>query len=243
MKVAPTPCISAGASADNADQSREELKNSECDILSCKPVRLFYESTGDKSDTMRFRCLKFKTKDKPFPQDKPFLQEKPSPKGKPFLQDKPSPQDKPFPQVEVHEDTMPNPPGQPEAALTPVLLPPKEAGGSTYAEPSPPPDQQLSSPAPGPLGPALEDNEEIQKIWTEIQDKVASLARRDGRPVKTGMEIEDVMGTLYSTEHPDVEPRKRDAVKETFNNTLKVIQTVGGFVADGASQVRDTRPH
>jgi hypothetical protein len=26
MKVAPTPCISAGASADNADQSREELK-------------------------------------------------------------------------------------------------------------------------------------------------------------------------------------------------------------------------
>jgi hypothetical protein len=33
------------------------------------------------------------------------------------------------------------------------------------------------------------------------------------------------------------------AVKETFNNTLKVIQTVGGFVADGASQVRDTRPH
>jgi hypothetical protein len=39
-------------------------------------------------------------------------------------------------------------------------------------------------------------NEEIQKIWTEIQDKVASLARRDGRPVKTGMEIEDVMGTF-----------------------------------------------
>ncbi|KAJ6156851.1 hypothetical protein N7497_005736 [Penicillium chrysogenum] len=161
---------------------------------------------------MRFRCLKFKTKDKPFlqekpsPKGKPFLQEKPSPKGKPFLQDKPSPQDKPFPQVEVHEDTMPNPPGQPEAALTPVLLPPKEAGG-------------------------------VNKIWTEIQDKVASLARRDGRPVKTGMEIEDVMGTLYSTEHPDVEPRKRDAVKETFNNTLKVIQTVGGFVADGASQV------
>jgi hypothetical protein len=35
--------------------------------------------------------------------------------------------------------------------------------------------------------------------------------------------------------HPDVEPRKRDAVKETFNNTLKVIQTVGGFVADGES--------
>jgi hypothetical protein len=89
----------------------------------------------------------------------------------------------------------------------------------------------------------LEDNEEIQKIWTEIQEKVASLAQRDGRPVNTGMEIEDVMGTLYSTEHPDVEPRKRDAVKKTFNNTLKVIRTVGGFVADGASQVRDTRPH
>jgi hypothetical protein len=43
-----------------------------------------------------------------------------------------------------------------------------------------------------------------------------------------GMEIEDVMGTLYSTEHPDVEPRKRDAVKETFNKVSLTASLLRG---------------
>lgn len=181
--------------------------------IACKPVHPFNGSTGDQSYTMHFRRFKFRKKDKASPEDK------------------------------EHEDTIPNPQKQPEATVTPLLLPPKEPGESMHEEPSPPQDQQLSSPAPGPLGPALADNKEIQQIWAEIQEKVASLAQRDGRSVNTGMEIGDVMGTLESTEHPDVEPGKSDAVKKVFGNTLKVIQTVGGFVADGASQVRDTTPH
>jgi hypothetical protein len=177
-----------------------------------KPVPSFYGSTDGQSYAMHFRRLKFKKKDKVSPEDTEY------------------------------EDIIPNPPEQPEAAVMPVPLPPKEPRESMNAEPSPPPDQQSSSPVPGPLGPALSDNKEIQQIWAEIQEKVASLAQRDGRSVNTGMEIGDVMGTLESTEHRDVEPGKRDEVKKVFGNTLKVIQTVGGFVADGASQVRDTRP-
>ncbi|KAJ5090777.1 hypothetical protein N7532_009461 [Penicillium argentinense] len=156
---------------------------------------------------MHFRCLKFRKKDKASPEDN------------------------------EHGDTIPNPSEQPEAAVTQVLLPPKEPGESAHAEPSPPPDQQLSSPVSAPLGPALADNEEIQQIWAEIQEKVNSLAQQAGRSVNTGMDIGDVMGTLASTEHPGMEPSKRDAVKNVFGNTLKVIRTVGGFVADGASQV------
>lgn len=152
------------------------------------------------------------------------------------------------PEDKQHKHTVANPPKQPELAVKPVLLPPKEPEEPkesrepeepVRAEPLPPTEQQLSSPdpSPGPLGPALAENKEIQQIWTEIQEKVASLAQRHGGSVNTGMQIGDVMGTLESTEHPDVEPGKRDAAKKVFGNTLKVIQTVGGFVVDGASQV------
>lgn len=152
--------------------------------------------------------------------------------------------DKVSPEGNKHEDT-PNTPK--EAVVTPVpLSPPKEPEKPMQPEPpqsqtspAPPQDQQLTGPGPGPLGPALADNAEIQQIWAEIQKKVASLAVRNGRSVDTGMGIGQVMDTLESTERPDEEPSKKDAVKKVFGRTLNVIQTVGGFVADGASQVRD----
>ncbi|CAG7952838.1 unnamed protein product [Penicillium salamii] len=150
--------------------------------------------------------------------------------------DKASLKNKPVENKE-HVQAIPSPLKQPEAAVTPILLPPKEPEEPIQAEPSPPADERLSSPVPGPLGPALADSKEIQQIWADIQEKVASLAKRNGGSVNTGMQISDVMGTLESTEHPNVEPGKKDAVKKVFGNTLKVIQTVGGLVADGASQV------
>lgn len=101
-----------------------------------------------------------------------------------------------------------------------------------------PQDQQLTGPSPGVLGPALADNAEIQQIWAEIQEKVAKLAEGYGRTVDPNMEIDQVLETLESNEQADSAPSKRGAVKKVFGRTLTVIQKVGGFVADGASQVR-----
>lgn len=184
---------------------------------------------------MHFRRLKFRKKDKESPVDN----EQQDTISSPPTQSEATVES---PEGKEDEDTTSSPSRQPEATVTPDLLPPTESGISMHAEPSPPQSQQLSSPIVGPLGPTMADNEEIRQIWAEIQEKVAKLARQGGRSVNTGMQIGDVMGTLESTEHPDVEPGKRAAVKKVFGNTLKVIQTVGGFVADGASQVRDTRP-
>lgn len=152
-----------------------------------------------------------------------------------------------------HEDVVPVPKPPPnsdkpkhvEPTVKPISPPeepkePKEPKEPTNPEPSATPavpDQQLSTIAPSPLGPALKDNEEIQAIWAEIQEKVNDLAKKAGRPINTGMQIDDVMGTLASTEHPNLEPSKKDTAKKVFGNTLKVIQRVGGFAADAASQV------
>lgn len=213
MAVACMSCIRVDRSAENVDQLRGELKTMEKKQCIYCPLALsicFVEAPA----ICQFHAMHF-------PHFKSIRKHKAPPKNK------------------EQKGSIPNPPKQPGVAVKPVLLPVKEPGESKHAEPLPPPDQQLSSPVPAPLGPALAENHEIQQIWAEIQEKVASLAQRHGGSINPGMQIGDVMGTLESTEHPDVEPGKRDAVKKVFGNTLKVIQTVGGLVADGASEVRE----
>lgn len=160
------------------------------------------------------------------------------------------------PKEKHHEDVVPVPDAPPKldnptkleptvTPVSPVSPPPEEPKEATDPEPSPSPavpDQQSSTVAPSPLGPGLANNEELQAIWEEINKKVNELAKKAGRPVNKGMGYDDVMGTLASTEHPNIEPGKKDTAKKVFGNTLKVIQRVGGFVADGASNVRCQMP-
>jgi hypothetical protein len=133
----------------------------------------------------------------------------------------------------VCPEAAPDPPQQ----LKPGVLPPTEPKALIDQGLKSPlsPDQPFStsSPTPGPF----EDDKEIQQIWAEIQEKVNSLAAQAGKPVNKGMQLGDVMRTLEFIEQPDTEPGKSATVKKVFGTTLKVIQTVGGSVADGASQV------
>lgn len=144
------------------------------------------------------------------------------------------------PRDERHADALPGLPEKQNWVVSRATPPSKkpEISIEQDAKTSQPQDQQLSKAGSDPLGPALADNKDIQQIWANIQEKVNSLAVRACKPVNAGMQIGDVMGTLQSIEHLEVDLGRRAAVKKGFGNTLKVIQTVGGLVGDGASQVR-----
>ncbi|KAI9040294.1 uncharacterized protein KD926_008384 [Aspergillus affinis] len=73
---------------------------------------------------------------------------------------------------------------------------------------------------------------DLMELWAKIQAKVSEMAARENKTVNENMELVDVQANLEAKR-----PSKRDKVKKCFDDTLTVIQKVGGFVADAASQV------
>ncbi|KAK8091716.1 hypothetical protein PG997_002077 [Apiospora hydei] len=81
-------------------------------------------------------------------------------------------------------------------------------------------------------------DKEMEDIWAQVQQRVQQLADREGKPPRKGMSINDVLGVVDEIQ----KSRKEDAekygwFKKAVNNTLKCIQTIGGIVSSGASEV------
>lgn len=116
--------------------------------------------------------------------------------------------------------------------------PEEQAPSPQSVQPAPAPVNEPSTQIRSPFGPDAAMNEEIMEIWTQLQDRVAQIAIREGKPVKNGLEVDDVLETLDSSQQPDEKnPGKTEKVKKVFGHMLGLIRTVGGIVSNGASQV------
>lgn len=80
-------------------------------------------------------------------------------------------------------------------------------------------------------------NEELTRIWLQVQEKVRVLAEREGKEVNDGMKISDVVANLDASQEEGENSLTRQAVKTAFGRTMGLMKTVGGIVADGASTV------
>lgn len=65
------------------------------------------------------------------------------------------------------------------------------------------------------------------------------LSAREGKEINDGLEIDDVIANLESSQEKEEESPAAEAVKVAFGRTMGLIKTVGGIVADGASTVSD----
>jgi hypothetical protein len=87
-------------------------------------------------------------------------------------------------------------------------------------------------------------NEELAKTWKEFGERMDELAKvSNGKDIDLNLKPNDVLGSLDAIQNP----RKRKSpkwvkIKEGFNNTLTIIEKVGGMVADAASQVSFSTP-
>ncbi|CAG7957071.1 unnamed protein product [Penicillium nalgiovense] len=88
-----------------------------------------------------------------------------------------------------------------------------------------------------PLGLDATGNEELTKIWLQVQEKVSQLARNEGKEVNKGLDVDDVIANLDASQEKKEDSPTRQAVKTAFGRTMGLIKTVGGIVADGASAV------
>jgi hypothetical protein len=99
--------------------------------------------------------------------------------------------------------------------------------------------------APTPAAPAgssssdAAERREIDAIWKQVQERVISLAGGDLRNVQKSL---DINGVLLFIEQVETKEKKKSEkfgpFKNAVNKTLQCIQTVGGIVAGGVSQVR-----
>ncbi|KAL6918473.1 hypothetical protein FSST1_009968 [Fusarium sambucinum] len=81
-------------------------------------------------------------------------------------------------------------------------------------------------------------DEEVTRIWKDVEDRVVQMAGGDPAKIKQGLGINDVLQYLNEAQVKDKQvSEKYGTVKNIFNRTLQCIQTVGGIVADGASYV------
>ncbi|KAK8022574.1 hypothetical protein PG993_013341 [Apiospora rasikravindrae] len=79
---------------------------------------------------------------------------------------------------------------------------------------------------------------EIDTIWAQVHQRVQQLADREGKPQRKGMSIDDVLGVVHEIQKSrKEESEKYGWFKNAVTNTLKCIQTIGGIVASGASEV------
>ncbi|KAF7552379.1 hypothetical protein G7Z17_g4331 [Cylindrodendrum hubeiense] len=91
----------------------------------------------------------------------------------------------------------------------------------------------MAAPDAGIFGPNVD--EEINRTWKEVEDRVLQMAGGDRSKIKQ-LGIDNVLQYLDQAQSKDKkEAEKYGAVRNIFNRTLQCIQTVGGIVADGAS--------
>ncbi|KAK8123718.1 hypothetical protein PG999_003636 [Apiospora kogelbergensis] len=79
---------------------------------------------------------------------------------------------------------------------------------------------------------------EIDAIWAQVQDRVLQLADRQKTTVKKNIGINDVLSYVDQIQHSEKDKSEKfGPFKTAVTNTLKCIQTIGGIVSSGASQV------
>jgi ethanolamine utilization microcompartment shell protein EutL len=81
-------------------------------------------------------------------------------------------------------------------------------------------------------------DDEITQIWKDVEARVVQMAGGDPSKVKQGLDIDAVLQQLDEAQSKDKKAsEKYSTVKNIFSRTLQCIQTVGGIVANGASNV------
>ncbi|KAF7559874.1 hypothetical protein G7046_g4295 [Stylonectria norvegica] len=83
-----------------------------------------------------------------------------------------------------------------------------------------------------------DNDDEITKTWEQVEKRVIQMAGGDKSKIKQGLGIESVLSYLDQAQATDKKAaEKYGTIRNAFNRTLQCVQTVGGIVADGASQV------
>ncbi|KAH7134150.1 hypothetical protein EDB81DRAFT_803302 [Dactylonectria macrodidyma] len=86
------------------------------------------------------------------------------------------------------------------------------------------------------FGANSDSDEEINRTWKEVEDRVVQMAGGDKSKIRQHLGIENVLEYLDKAQSNDKKAaEKYGTVRNIFNRTLQCIQTVGGIVADGAS--------
>ncbi|OTA62308.1 hypothetical protein K449DRAFT_395053 [Hypoxylon sp. EC38] len=84
----------------------------------------------------------------------------------------------------------------------------------------------------------LSDQKEIEAIWKEVHNKVIELAGGDPKRVQTTLDIDSVLQYIDNVQQSDKKKSEKFGLfKSIVSRTLQCINTVGGIVADGASNV------
>ncbi|KAI0120920.1 hypothetical protein F4776DRAFT_232288 [Hypoxylon sp. NC0597] len=84
----------------------------------------------------------------------------------------------------------------------------------------------------------LSDQKEIEAIWKEVHNKVVELAGGDPKRVQTTLDINSVLQYIDNVQQSDKKKSEKFGLfKSVVSRTLQCINTVGGIVADGASNV------
>ncbi|KAK8006923.1 hypothetical protein PG989_000913 [Apiospora arundinis] len=79
---------------------------------------------------------------------------------------------------------------------------------------------------------------EIDAIWAQVQDRVLQLAARQKTQVRKNISINDVLRYVDEVQHSEKDKSEKFGwFKTAVGNTLQCIQTIGGIVSSGASQV------
>lgn len=87
------------------------------------------------------------------------------------------------------------------------------------------------------------DQKEIEAIWKEVHAKVVELAGGDAKLVRQTLSIDDVLGFIDNVQKNDkIKAEEHGTFKNIVAKTLQCINTVGGIVANAASNVSDVRP-
>ncbi|KAI0394939.1 hypothetical protein F5Y17DRAFT_234248 [Xylariaceae sp. FL0594] len=82
------------------------------------------------------------------------------------------------------------------------------------------------------------DQKEIEAIWKEVYAKVVELAGGDAKKIRQSLSIDDVLGYIDKVQKADNQKSEEyGTFKNIVSKTLQCISTVGGIVADGASNV------
>lgn len=73
------------------------------------------------------------------------------------------------------------------------------------------------------------------EIWSQVQARVVQLAGGDSSKIQADLTIEGVLAFLDKAQ--DASAKKDSSIRDAFEKTLQFIDTVGGIVAGGASEV------
>ncbi|KAL3468524.1 hypothetical protein BJX64DRAFT_246157 [Aspergillus heterothallicus] len=76
---------------------------------------------------------------------------------------------------------------------------------------------------------------EIVEIWSQVEDRVTQLVGGKRSDIQAKLTIEDVLSYLDRAQ--DQSEKKDSSIRGAFEKTLQFIETVGGVVSTGASEV------